>query len=62
MRKQKEKIPTTIAFLCHLPTKKKQKERETMRLVQGIFWKNWSKVVMFQGKFLLKLPFLDHPI
>jgi len=61
MQKKGKNTNDHTAFLYHLPTKKKT-EREIMRLVQEFCWKNWSKVVMFQGEKNLKLPFSDHPI
>jgi hypothetical protein len=62
MQKKGKNTNNHTAFLYHLPTKKNTERKREMRLVQEFFWKNWSKIVMFQGQKKLKLPFSDHPI
>jgi hypothetical protein len=62
MQKKGKNINQPHSVFVTLADRKKQSEREIMRLVQEFFWKNWSKVVMFQGEKNLKLQFLDHPI
>jgi hypothetical protein len=49
-KKKREKLPTTTQRFC-ATCRQKKTEGEIMRLLQEFFWKNWSKVVMFEGNF-----------